>query len=766
MRLLHPSLLRPGSPHKVRSYRAMRPQNSPYKVGPGLISSVLDMSCDCSELQAQRIECDYCNPQSCVCQEGEPDICIFCEREFIYLQSENDRSTVVSDEDCSSLSSRAGANSCIQSPQQYHGLSTAFGDTVQIVHSGHDALLCSGPQEDPGEGPSGIQGDVSRPRTDKDWGSRGGRTSTPDPIKCKLQAHEDSSDRSYEVQGTGSNKDSHSEQRRKRSRSISKQRQPSPISRRRDSRSLSSSSSISSGSSRSSSSSCGSSCVEEQQDMVHANGRQPTPELGKRPKDKGRTKRDGSPTHPKKIKSIPDHSENKEGQRKSVYYWSYYKCPPADTSADGSGQHMGGRPGIDPDTKRLRGASRTPRFILADHTGDEYPHCHILLDCSAGGGTRGLRRCLAFLQATPIQIAEATANLQRVVLIEKCVAYMGKYGPDTIFFYGKGWDVLKKMIHETDGVAGPCHAFEKARNEQKSKLINSNLSKRNMMDDVRDHIMGSQTPPYQAKRFIDRLNYDQKLQFMTMYGQDSWKRWINSVVEAMNTDFNRDQPQKMLQTWFDIHTSAGSFTPNIPEVNQWWSNLFDMNMINPIEFLTKFFAIGDKRDHKKNAFILQGPTNCGKSMLFRLLTEGMSITPMTRDNGKNAFWLQSCLDDKFILYEEPMIAPENVNTWKLLLEGAPVKAQIKNQPDAIMERKPFFITTNDNIGTWINQTDRDALATRSHTFHVYQQISNPPSVLGAIPEPPVIFNGTHLFAFFAHILGIERMQAARERGHL
>ena len=343
---------------------------------------------------------------------------------------------------------------------------------------------------------------------------------------------------------------------------------------------------------------------------------------------------------------------------------------------------------------------------------------------------------------------------------------MGKYGPDTIFFYGKGWDVLKKMIHETDGIAGPCHAFEKTRNEQKSKIINSNLSKRNMMDDVRDHIMTSQTAPYQAKLFIDRLNYDQKLQFMTMYGQESWKRWINSVVEAMNTDFNRDQPQRMFQTWFDIHTSAGGFTQNIPEVNQWWSNLFDMNLINPIDFLTKFFAIGDKLDHKKNAFILQGPTNCGKSMLFRLLTEKMSITPMTRDNGKNAFWLQSCLDDKFILYEEPMIAPENVNTWKLLLEGAPVKAQIKNQPDAVMERKPFFITTNDNIGTWINQTDRDALATRSHTFHVFQQISNPPSVLGAIPEPPVIFTGAHLFAFFAHILGIERMQKARERGYL
>ena len=83
-----------------------------------------------------------------------------------------------------------------------------------------------------------------------------------------------------------------------------------------------------------------------------------------------------------------------------------------------------------------------------------------------------------------------------------------------------------------------------------------------------------------------------------------------------------------------------------------------------------------------------------------------------------------------------------------------------------MGRKPFFITTNDHKGTWIKQTDRDALATRSYTFHVFQQISNPPSVVGGIPEPPVIFEGKHLFAFFINILGLERMQAARVCGNI
>jgi len=53
------------------------------------------------------------------CEEGDTELCIFCKREFIYIQSDNDTSSVISQEDCSSLSSRAGANSCIQSPEQH-----------------------------------------------------------------------------------------------------------------------------------------------------------------------------------------------------------------------------------------------------------------------------------------------------------------------------------------------------------------------------------------------------------------------------------------------------------------------------------------------------------------------------------------------------------------------------------------------------------------------------------------------------------------------
>ena len=323
LRFQHLYLLIPGYMHKVRSYRAMRPPYPPYKRGTGPLLSVLDMPCDCSEQQAQRIECDYCNPQSCVCVEGEPDICIFCEREFIYLQSDNDGSSVISHEDCSSISSRAGANSCIQSPEQHDYLSKTFGDTVSIMHPRANELLCLEVADDSGAGPSGLSGNVGRSCTNTDGLLEGGRTSTPNTIQHQFPSIQDSRHRRHESCGSNSDEDSNTKQRSKRGRSLSKQREYSPVLGRGNSRSVSPSSTISSSSTGSSSSQSRSSSVEREQYLVHDNAGQQTSKPSKSTEDKGRTESKCSPSPTKKIKSVRSDSKDQESKRKSVFYWSY-----------------------------------------------------------------------------------------------------------------------------------------------------------------------------------------------------------------------------------------------------------------------------------------------------------------------------------------------------------------------------------------------------------------------------------------------------------
>ena len=78
---------------------------------------------------------------------------------------------------------------------------------------------------------------------------------------------------------------------------------------------------------------------------------------------------------------------------------------------------------------------------------------------------------------------------------------------------------------------------------------------------------------------------------------------------------------------------------------------------------------------------------------------------MTRTGNNNQFWLQSVLGSDAALWEEPLISQNDVNDWKLLMEGAPIKACVKNSDDEILERTPIFTTTSERIGKWVSGED-------------------------------------------------------------
>ena len=59
-----------------------------------------------------------------------------------------------------------------------------------------------------------------------------------------------------------------------------------------------------------------------------------------------------------------------------------------------------------------------------------------------------------------------------------------------------------------------------------------------------------------------------------------------------------------------------------------------------------------------------------------------------------------------------MIRQQDVEDWKLLLEGAPITVSVKYQPDAVLERTPFFITTNEPVEKWIGEGHKMAIKER------------------------------------------------------
>ena len=121
---------------------------------------------------------------------------------------------------------------------------------------------------------------------------------------------------------------------------------------------------------------------------------------------------------------------------------------------------------------------------------------------------------------------------------------------------------------------------------------------------------------------------------------------------------------------------------------------------------------------------------------------------MTRSGRNNQFWLQSIVGQSYALWEEPTITLLDVNDWKLLLEGAEIKISIKNQPDDILSRTPFFITSNNDITKWINYEDKKAINERIVKYNFRKQISNTKEATdGRYPAAPRTLTGKDIYSY-------------------
>lgn len=102
-----------------------------------------------------------------------------------------------------------------------------------------------------------------------------------------------------------------------------------------------------------------------------------------------------------------------------------------------------------------------------------------------------------------------------------------------------------------------------------------------------------------------------------------------------------------------------------------------------------------KRYNKINTLVLQGgPTNSGKSLLMDALIEPFQPELIPRENDKSSFHFDQLPLASCALFDEPLLlTPTNVGTWKLLLEGASIKTDIKHGNKQEITRIPIYITT-------------------------------------------------------------------------
>ncbi|VDO95701.1 unnamed protein product [Schistosoma margrebowiei] len=240
-----------------------------------------------------------------------------------------------------------------------------------------------------------------------------------------------------------------------------------------------------------------------------------------------------------------------------------------------------------------------------------------------------------------------------------------------------------------------------------------------------------------------KLSAKDRLNLYYEYGKQ-WEETAQLCIDVYNETNIKQQMCVPWVTWVSTnhHMSSCTHPSDYTLSNQWFETFFAANEINPKQFLNDIQTIIDKTKLRVNTFCLEGPTTTGKTLILKLIVQNYTYGTVQRSGDHSQFFLQNLNNKSVALMEEPRITPITVNDFKELLGGSPFDIHITHQPDVTLPRIPVLISTNSNLGTYINSIDKDAIYKRCITYHLTKQIGL------HVPEPPTQFCACHLYGFF------------------
>nr|WAQ80633.1 MAG: nonstructural protein [Parvoviridae sp.] len=128
------------------------------------------------------------------------------------------------------------------------------------------------------------------------------------------------------------------------------------------------------------------------------------------------------------------------------------------------------------------------------------------------------------------------------------------------------------------------------------------------------------------------------------------------------------------------------------------------------------------KHQKINTLLLLGGSNSGKSMMLKRTLE--PLVPFNAQIGgvgnSSAFMWMNCPGARAVFIEECMLAPEHIETAKLIFGGEPACVDVKLRPPAKVGRVPVFVTSNNEPWRMAQSAvDKEALQNRMTIFRVH-----------------------------------------------
>lgn len=154
---------------------------------------------------------------------------------------------------------------------------------------------------------------------------------------------------------------------------------------------------------------------------------------------------------------------------------------------------------------------------------------------------------------------------------------------------------------------------------------------------------------------------------------------------------------------------------------EWFYSICTHNSIDPKQFVKTCEMVMNRWKPKRNAILLYGEKNCGKTLLMQSICSSVifyaNITTMT---GASSFEFADAVGARCILLNEPNINDRTVEMVKNVLEGCPATVDVKYQSGCVLDKTPVFITTNKNpiCQTACNSIHEPALNARMIRFNM------------------------------------------------
>jgi hypothetical protein len=219
--------------------------------------------------------------------------------------------------------------------------------------------------------------------------------------------------------------------------------------------------------------------------------------------------------------------------------------------------------------------------------------------------------------------------------------------------------------------------------------------------------------------FQRKIDSSVKIQLLKQLGSQS-----KSLTIQLVKIYNLQQNMKIRQThYLEFITDLDMSKPHIQNM-YWLEEIFIQNNISIPHFLRTFLLIQSMFYQIINTLVLKGPTNTGKSMLFKLLLQPMQPTTISREKYRSSFHLDQLPNSTSIIFEEPIIENTTVGSWKLLMEGNTLQTDLKYSDKEDITRLPIFITTNTDLWSWTEDCEREPLQQRFLQFDLTKKIRN------------------------------------------